>query len=131
MKRVVFVLITVLLMLSGCADSGGGGAVQLDGPILEGINHDGELEFNGAIVNTGETAVKSVVVVIILKDEGDRIIEAISTLVPPMDSSDGVILPMESAFFTVSVSNVDPTKIFSRDVEIFYDEVVDEGRGNG
>ncbi len=130
MKRAAFMLITVLLMLSACADSGGGGdAVQLDGPILEGINHDGELEFNGAIVNTGETAVRSVVVVIILKDEGDRVIEAISTSVPA-DSADDVILPMESVFFTVSVSNVDPTKVFSRDVEIFYEEV-DEGRGNG
>ncbi len=134
MKRIlpVFIMLFVLSLLVGCADSDGSGVVQLDGPIMEGINRDGNLEFNGAVVNTGEEPVKSVVVVIILKDEQGRIVEALSVPVSG-DSPDEVISPMERAFFTVTAS-VDPTSIFSREVEIFFeggDSSVDEGRDGG
>lgn len=113
-------LITLLLVFSllcGCAGSDVDGSVQLDGPILESINSEGNLEFNGAAVNTGATPVKNAVVVIILKDRQGKIIEATST--PLLGSSgDDVILPSERVFFTVTFS-VDPGKIFFKDVEIF------------
>lgn len=96
------------------------GSVQLDGPILESINGEGNLEFNGAAVNTSASPVKNAVVVIILKDKQGKIIEATST--PLVGSSgDDVILPSERVFFTVTFS-VDPRRIFFKDVEIFSEE---------
>lgn len=123
MKKLLIALFMALFMF-GCADSNNDGQVQLDGPILEGINSEGILEFAGAVVNNGDTSVKSVFVLIILKDKEGNTIEATSIPVTADDGSD-VIFPSERVFFSTSI-DTDSRRIFFKDVEIFYDEAPEE-----
>lgn len=121
MKKYIFIIITVLLMAWGCDSPENDGAVALDGPILESVDSDGILEFNGAVINTGDTPVQSIYVVIVLKDENGNIIEANSTSIFEEGSGD-LLYPSESVFFNVSVDS-DPNRVFSKDVEIYYEDL--------
>lgn len=121
MKKYILLIITVLLMAWGCDSPKNDGAVALDGPILESVDSDGILEFNGAVINTGDTPVQSIYVVIVLKDENGNIIEANSTSIFEEGSGD-LLYPSESVFFNVSVDS-DPNRVFSKDVEIYYEDL--------
>jgi len=120
MKKYILLIITVLLMAWGCDSPENDGAVALDGPILESVDSDGILEFNGAVINTGDTPVQSIYVVIVLKDENGNIIEANSTSIFE-EGSDDLLYPSESVFFNVSV-DTDPNRVFLKDVEIYYED---------
>src|SRR3972149_8755682 len=121
MKKVLRFLITSLSLFWACAspDETGSvtGSVTQDGPILESINQEGNLEFNGAVVNSGDTPVNFVEVVLILKDENGKVIEASSTSVIGEDSQ-SLLQPSERAFFTITTKS-DPKRIASKEVEIF------------
>ncbi|MGH7909281.1 MAG: FxLYD domain-containing protein [Thermodesulfobacteriota bacterium] len=117
MKKLLILLITSLSLLWACASPDETGSVTLDGPILESINQDGNLEFNGAVVNSGDTPVNFVEVVLILKDENEKVIEASSTSVIGEDSQ-SLLQPSERAFFTITAKS-DPKRIASKEVEIF------------
>jgi hypothetical protein len=119
MKKIIFVLIVVLFSW-GCAGPNENGSVVLDGPMLESMNRDGNLEFNGVVVNSGNKPVHSVYVVMMLRDGAGKIIESNSTSVLGGDP-EVLLFPSERAFFTISVKS-DPQAIASKDVEIFYDE---------
>ncbi len=123
MKKYIFIIITVLLMAWGCDSPENDGAVALDGPILESVDSNGILEFNGAVINTGNTPVQSIYVVIVLKDENGNIIEANSTSIFEEGSGD-LLYPSESVFFNVSVDS-DPNRVFSKDVEIYYEDLLE------
>ncbi len=123
MKKYIFIIITVLLMAWGCDSPENDGAVALDGPILESVDSNGILEFNGAVINTGNTPVQSIYVVIVLKDENGDIIEANSTSIFEEGSGD-LLYPSESVFFNVSVDS-DPNRVFSKDVEIYYEDLLE------
>lgn len=123
MKKYIFIIITVLLMAWGCDSPENDGAVALDGPILESVDSDGILEFNGAVINTGDTPVQSIYVVIVLMDESGNIIEANSTSIFE-EGSDDLLYPSESVFFNVSVDS-DPNRVFSKDVEIYYEYLLE------
>ncbi|MCH7519434.1 MAG: hypothetical protein IH964_10475 [Candidatus Dadabacteria bacterium] len=123
MKKYIFIIITVLLMAWGCDSPENDGAVALDGPILESVDSDGILEFNGAVINTGDTPVQSIYVVIVLMDESGNIIEANSTSIFE-EGSDDLLYPSESVFFNVSVDS-DPNRVFSKDVEIYYEDLLE------
>ena len=117
MKKVLILLITSLSLFWACASPDETGSVTLDGPILESINQEGNLEFNGAVVNSGDTPVNFVEVVLILKDENGKVIEASSTSVIGEDSQ-SLLQPSERAFFTLTAKS-DPKRIASKEVEIF------------
>ncbi|KRT66193.1 MAG: hypothetical protein XU11_C0012G0043 [Candidatus Dadabacteria bacterium CSP1-2] len=117
MKKVLILLITSLSLFWACASPDETGSVTLDGPILESINQEGNLEFNGAVVNSGDTPVNFVEVVLILKDENGKVIEASSTSVIGEDSQ-SLLQPSERAFFTITAKS-DPKRIASKEVEIF------------
>ena len=123
MKKYIFSIITVLLMAWGCDSPENDGAVALDGPILESVDSNGILEFNGAVINTGDTPVQSIYVVIVLMDESGNIIEANSTSIFEEGSGD-LLYPSESIFFNVSVDS-DPNRVFSKDVEIYYEDLLE------
>ena len=123
MKKYIFIIITVLLMAWGCDSPENDGAVALDGPILESFDSNGLLEFNGAVINTGNTPVQSIYVVIVLMDENGNIIEANSTSIFEEGSGD-LLYPSESVFFNVSVDS-DPNRVFSKDVEIYYEDLLE------
>lgn len=131
MKRTLIKLsVFVLLLLSACASPNQDGAVKLDGPILESINGEGNLEFNGAVVNTGDVPVRSVSVIIILKDAAGEVVEANSAsfLTAGRDNasaedSEDLLYTSERAFFTLSV-RADPQRIVSKDVEIYYEAAI-------
>ena len=123
MKKYIFIIITVLLMAWGCDSPENDGAVALDGPILESVDSNGVLEFNGAVINTGDTPVQSIYVVIVLMDESGNIIEANSTSIFEEGSGD-LLYPSESIFFNVSVDS-DPNRVFSKDVEIYYEYLLE------
>jgi len=110
-------------MAWGCDSPENDGAVALDGPILESVDSDGILEFNGAVINTGDTPVQSIYVVIVLMDESGNIIEANSTSIFEEGSGD-LLYPSESIFFNVSVDS-DPNRVFSKDVEIYYEYLLE------
>jgi len=125
MKKIT-VLITIFvvaLVFWGCASPEGDGVVALDGPILESVDRDGMLEFNGAVLNSGPEPVHSVFLVIVFKDGDGNIIEANSIPIFE-DEPEGVLYPSERAFFSLSV-NVDPGRIFTREVEIYYEESIE------
>ena len=119
----VFVLSVMLSgFIIGCANTGGNnGAVALDGPILETLSRTGEYEFNGAVINISDEPVSSIFVLIILKDENGETIEANSVNVLG-ESEELLLMPSESAFFTINFQT-DPSTTFSKDVEIFFDEI--------
>ena len=110
-------------MAWGCDSPENDGAVALDGPILESVDSNGILEFNGAVINTGNTPVQSIYVVIVLMDENGNIIEANSTSIFEEGSGD-LLYPSESVFFNVSVDS-DPNRVFSKDVEIYYEDLLE------
>jgi len=126
MKMKWAILLIVFLIsvgtFTGCGSpsSSEEGAVVLDGPILETVAKTGDFEFNGAVINMSDEPVSSVFVVILLKDENDETIEASSATVLG-DSEDIMLMPGESAFFTVTFKT-DPSTALNKDVEIYYDE---------
>jgi hypothetical protein len=124
MKRLILaVFLVVFIAALGCDSPNGNGVVQLDGPILESMDADGNLEFNGAVINTGDTAVKSVYVVIVLKDQDGNVIEANSVSIFDEDPN-ALLYPSERAFFSLSVSS-DPNRVFSKEVEVYYEDSPD------
>lgn len=109
----------MLFVSYSCGVPGSGNdAVVLDGPILEGVGKDGSIEFNGAVMNASADPVKNVFVVIILKDENGKIIEANSINV--LGDEQNVLLPSESSFFTVTFDS-EHTNVHTKEVEIYYD----------
>lgn len=124
MRRYIPVLIISIILsafLIGCDGVGdNGGAVVLDGPILETVARTGEFEFNGAVINISNDPVSSIFVLIILRDETGETIEANSVSVLG-ESEELILMPTESAFFTINFET-DPSTIFSKEVEIYYDE---------
>ena len=104
----------------GCDSHEDSGVVGLDGPILESIDSNGMLEFNGAVINNGDAPVQSVYVVIVLKDADGNIIEANSISLFE-EGSDALLYPMEREFFHVSLTT-DSNRVFSKDVEIYYED---------
>lgn len=124
MKRLVLAAFLVVFIAAlGCDSPNGDGVVQLDGPILESMDADGNLEFNGAVINTGDAAVKSVYVVIVLKDQDGNVIEANSVSIFDEDPN-ALLYPSERAFFSLSVSS-DPNRVFSKEVEVYYEDSQD------
>lgn len=109
-----------MLFAWGCDSPGDDGVVGLDGPILESVDSNGMIEFNGAVINNGDTPVQSVYIVIVLKDENGSIIEANSISLFE-EGSYALLYPLERAFFNVSVT-ADPARVFSKDVEIYYED---------
>lgn len=124
MKRLILAAFLVLFVTAlGCDSPNGDGTVQLDGPILESMDADGNLEFNGALINTGDVPVKSVYVVIVLKDPEGNVIEANSVSIFDEDPN-ALLYPSERAFFSLSVGS-DPNRVFSKEVEVYYEESPD------
>jgi hypothetical protein len=124
MKRLILAAFLVVFIAAlGCDSPNGDGVVQLDGPILESMDADGNLEFNGAVINTGDAAVKSVYVVIVLKDQDGNVIEANSVSMFDEDPN-ALLYPSERAFFSLSVSS-DPNRVFSKEVEVYYEDSQD------
>jgi hypothetical protein len=124
MKRLASLLIlTCFLMISvwGCAPSNQDGSVALDGPILESINQDGNLQFNGSVVNDGDSPVHSVFVFITLMDSKGDVVGANSVQVGDPERDD-VLFPGERKFFSVTVTS-DPSEVVTKNVEIFSDPV--------
>ncbi len=121
MKKYIIIFLAIVLFAWGCDSPGDDGTVALDGPILESVNSEGLFQFNGAVINNGPDPVQSVYVVIVLKDEDGNILEANSISIFE-EGTDELLYPYERAFFSVSV-NADPTRVFSKDVEIYYEDL--------
>ena len=123
MKKYILILTILLFAGWGCGTPNDSGTVALDGPILESVDRAGNLEFNGAVINNGEEAVGSIYVVIILKDQDGNILEANSESV--FEEGSGFLLfPGERAFFSVTLE-ADSAKVFSKEVEIYYEGEAD------
>ena len=120
MKKYNLIVLAIMFFAWGCDSPEDNGVVGLDGPILESVDSNGLLEFNGVVINNGDTPVQSVYVVIVLKDENGNIIEANSISLFE-EGSDALLYPMEREFFNVSL-NTDPNRVFSKDVEIYYED---------
>ena len=120
MKKYLLMVVAIMFFAWGCDSPEDDGVVGLDGPILESVDSNGMLEFNGAVINNGDNPVQSVYVVIVLKGEDGSIIEANSVSLFE-EGSDILLYPLEREFFNVSVST-DPARVFSKDVEIYYED---------
>ena len=120
MKNYFLILLAIMLFAWGCDSPEDNGSVGLDGPILESVNSEGLFEFNGAVVNNGENPVGQVYVVIVLEDENGNIIEANSISIFE-EGTNALLYPGERVFFNVVVS-ADPSRVFSKGVEIYYDD---------
>jgi hypothetical protein len=126
MKKLISLLILtslLMIMIWGCAASNEDGVVALDGPILESINQDGNLQFNGSVVNNGDSPVHSLFVLITLMDNRGNVVGANSVQVGDLEKDD-VLFPGERKFFSVTV-NSDPSEVVTKNVEIFSDPVED------
>ncbi|MER3445921.1 MAG: hypothetical protein C4291_03375 [Candidatus Dadabacteria bacterium] len=119
-KFFILILLIVSSLFWTCGDPNQTGSVTLDGPILESINKAGKLEFNGVVVNSSDKPVRSIYVVMILKDSNRKIIEATSTPVLGEDPQ-RTLQPSERAFFTISTKS-DPQRVASKDVEIYSED---------
>lgn len=124
MKRIFLAIIPLILVaaiLLGCGGSDlDESVVKLDGPILETIGNEGNLEFNGAVVNTAEYPVKSVYVVILLRDSAGEILETNNILISTGEEDDEVLDPLESRLFSIPFKS-NAGEVYSRDVEIYYE----------
>ncbi len=118
--KLLIPILLLLLIVAACDSPEKNGVVELDGPILESIDADGNLEFNGAVINTSSQPVRSVYVVIVLKDKTGNIIEANSVSLFEEDMN-ALLYPSERAFFRLSVAS-NPNRVFSREVEIYYED---------
>jgi len=118
--KVLISIFLLLLIVAACDSPEKNGVVELDGPILESIDADGNLEFNGAVINTSSQPVSSVYVVIVLKDKTGNILEANSVSLFEEDMN-ALLYPSERAFFRLSVES-NPNRVFSREVEIYYED---------
>lgn len=124
MKRllVFFTIIITLGFLGGCdSPDPDETLVKLDGPILESQSQNRTLEFNGSVVNTAQVPFKSIYVVIILNDADGNIIQTKSVLLD--ENADDIMEPSEVSFFTIVFENIDPSDVYSKEVEIYYDPV--------
>lgn len=125
MKKLTSLLILaslLMILIWGCAPpSSEDGTVTLDGPILESINQDGNLQFNGSVVNNGDSPVHSVFVLITLMDSRGNVVGANSVQVGDVEQDD-VLFPGDRKFFSVTV-NSDPSQVVTKNVEIFSDPV--------
>jgi hypothetical protein len=119
-KIFISLLLIAFSLFWACGDPSQTGSVTLDGPILESINKNGKLEFNGVVVNSSDKTVRSIYVVMILKDSNGKIIEATSTPVLGEDPQN-TLQPSERAFFTISAKS-DPKRVASKDVEIYSED---------
>lgn len=117
---IAFILVLSAFSYIGCADPEQGGLVILDGPVMESINSEGKLEFNGALVNTGVDPVNSIYVVIVIKDEDGNVTEINSTQIS--ENEFDILYPGKSTFFSIAV-NSDSADVSSKEVEIYYDSV--------
>ena len=115
-------LIFVISVFLGCAETDVDGAVSLDGPILESVSQDGNLQFNGSVVNNGDSPVKSVFVVITLMDDEGNIVGANSVQVGEDgdENQDDLLFPGERNFFTVTMNTI-PAEVVSKNVELFFE----------
>ncbi|NIP29449.1 MAG: hypothetical protein GTO02_03655 [Candidatus Dadabacteria bacterium] len=123
----LFVLILPLLISSflfvSCGSSEfGDGVVELDGPIMESIGREGNLEFNGAVINTADFPVKSVYVLILLRDSSGEVIETNNILISDGEDSEEILDSSESAIFSIPFKTK-AGEAFSREVEIYYEPV--------
>lgn len=124
MKKIVFAAFLIIFaVMVACDSPNNNGVVEQDGPILESMDADGHLEFNGAVINTGDSPVRSVYVVIVLKDQDGNVIEANSVSIFDEDPN-ALLYPSERAFFSLSVAS-DPNRVFSKEVEIYYEDASD------
>jgi len=124
MKKIIFAAILMFFVAAlGCDSPSENGVVQLDGPILESMDADSNLEFNGALINTGDSPVRSVYIVIVLKDQEGNVIEANSVSIFDEDHN-ALLYPSERAFFSLSVAS-DPNRVFSKEVEIYFEDASD------
>lgn len=124
MKRIMSLIILasfLTMIIWGCASPNQDGVVTLDGPILESINQDGNLQFNGSLVNNGDSPVHSVFVLITLMDDGGSVVGANSVQVGDVEQDD-VLFPGDRKFFSVTV-NADPAEVVTKNVEIFFDPI--------
>lgn len=124
MKKAIYLAILTPLLtmvIWGCAGPSDNGTVTLDGPILESINPDGNLQFNGSVVNNGDSPVHSVFVLITLMDDSGNVVGADSVQVGDVEQDD-VLFPGDRKFFSVTV-NADPSQVVTKNVEIFSDPV--------
>ncbi len=119
-KFLILFLLTVSSLFWACGDPNQTNSVTLDGPILESISTNGKLGFNGVVVNTSDKTVRSIYVVMILKDSNGKIIEVTSTPVLGEDPQN-TLQPSERAFFTISAKS-DPKRVASKDVEIYSED---------
>jgi len=120
MKKILVLLILGLVFF-GCVESDDNNMVQLDGPILESVNSDGNIEFNGSVTNIGDNPVESVYIVIVLKDADGNTLIADSMPLYNVDE-DKLLYPDQREFFSITME-ADPNRVYSKDVEIYYDEV--------
>lgn len=124
MKRyaVLLSLIVSLLFIWGCDSVDGDGVVKLDGPILEKtVYGKGVSEFSGYVVNTGNTAVNSVYVVVVLKDDKGNIIREASTSIF-REGSNTPLNPSERQPFALLVES-DPGEVFTKEAEVYYEDI--------
>jgi hypothetical protein len=119
-KFLISLLLIVCSLFWACGDPNQTSSVTLDGPILESINRDGKLEFNGVVANSSDKTVRSIFVVMVLKDSNGKIIEATSTPVLGEDPQN-TLQPSERAFFTIPAKS-DPKRVASKDVEIYSED---------
>lgn len=110
-------LVCAVFLLASCAGDEDS-AVLPDGPIMETMGVEGKVEFNGAVINTADYAVRSVYVVILIRDSEDNILDATSVLVADGEKLDAG----ESSFFSASLDFL-PADAHSKEVEIYYDLV--------
>ena len=120
MMKFLFILFFALT-ITGCVESGDNSMVQLDGPILESVDKNGDIEYDGAVTNIGDNPVESVYIVIILKDSDGNVLVADSKPLYDVDE-DRLLYPQQREFFSITM-DADPNKVYSKDVEIYYDEV--------
>ena len=122
-KPVSLIILASLLIMTiwGCGSPNQEGAVTPDGPILESINQDGDLQFNGSLVNNGDSPVHSVFVLITLMDDRGNVVGANSVQVGDLEQDD-VLFPGDRRFFSVTV-NADPSEVVTKNVEIFSEPV--------
>ncbi len=66
MKKYFFIIFAIMFLALGCDSPEDNGVVGLDGPILESVDSNGMMAFNGAVITNADTPVHSLSVVIVL-----------------------------------------------------------------
>ena len=117
MKFFTILLLSLLLSIS-CDSLLPSSKISLQGPVLETINQEGNLEYIGKIINNSGEKIENVSLRYIVKDKENNVVEAITH--PILGLNGNFVLGGEIVSFQFFIRS-NPKRIFNKELSLYYE----------